>query len=103
MSMADKHKKLPTTIVMTVNREPLMKGKAQYSWPPRTNLFRLTAFENASIIYFATKQTSLMRRPTVLSHPLQWVFPAVGHCNKGGHYILGYFLAGKAPSSLFWS
>ncbi len=33
-------------------REPLLKWKAQYSWPPCTNWFRSIAFEIAKIIYF---------------------------------------------------
>ncbi len=51
-------------------RETLLKGKAQYSWPPCTNLFRLVF-----IIYFLTKQATLKRRSTVLSLPFQLVFP----------------------------
>jgi len=31
-------------------REPLMKGKAPYNWPPYTNSLRLAAFDNANII-----------------------------------------------------
>ncbi len=57
------------------NREPLLKGKAQYSWPPRINSFRLAAFDIENIIYFLTKQASLMRMSTVLSLSLQLVFP----------------------------
>jgi hypothetical protein len=36
---------------------------------------RLTAFENANIIYFYTKQATLKRRSNVISLPLQLVFP----------------------------
>ncbi len=53
---------------------PLLKGKAQYSWPPCTNKFRTDTFDNANIIYFSTKQATLMRRSTVLSLPLQKEF-----------------------------
>jgi hypothetical protein len=49
----------------------------QYSWPPCTNLFRSAAFDIANIIYFFTKQATLMRRSTVLNLPLQLVFPAI--------------------------
>ncbi len=33
-------------------REHLLKRKAQYSWPPCTDLYRSTAYNNANIIYF---------------------------------------------------
>ncbi len=36
-------------------RETLLKGKAQCSWPPRTNYFRSASFEIENIVYFATK------------------------------------------------
>jgi hypothetical protein len=42
-----------------------------------TNEFRPTAFNNAIIIYFFTKQATLMRRSTVRRFPLQLVFPAL--------------------------
>jgi len=35
-----------------LNRERLLKEKAQYSWPHRTNYFRSIAFDIANIIYF---------------------------------------------------
>ncbi len=38
-----------------------------------------TAFDNANIIYFITKQATLMRRSSVLSRPLQLVFPGTAH------------------------
>jgi len=41
-------------------------------------LFRAAAFDIANIIYFFSKQAALMRRPTVLSLPLQLVFPDIG-------------------------
>jgi len=49
--------------------EPLLKGKAQYSWPPCINQFRLVSFNIANIIYAFTKQGTLVRRSTVLSLP----------------------------------
>jgi hypothetical protein len=47
-------------------RESLAKGKAYYSSPPCTNSPRLAVFDNANIIYLFTKQTTLVRRLTVL-------------------------------------
>jgi hypothetical protein len=38
-------------------------------------LFRLDTFDNATFFYFLTKQATLMRSSTVLSLPLQLVFP----------------------------
>jgi hypothetical protein len=55
-------------------REPLLKGKTQYNWPPYTNKFRLAAFAIENIIYFLTKRATLMRRSAVLSLPLKLVF-----------------------------
>ncbi len=55
----------------------LLKGKTQYSWPPCTNQFRLAALDIGKIIYIFTKQATLTRRSTVLSFPLQLVFPAL--------------------------
>ncbi len=43
---------------MDANREPLLKGKVQYSWPPYTNYFRSASFDNSNIIYFFTKQAT---------------------------------------------
>jgi len=40
-------------------REPLLKGKVQYSWPPSTNSFRSAAFDLANIIHIFTKQATL--------------------------------------------
>jgi hypothetical protein len=40
-------------------REPLLKSKAQYSWPSYTNYFRLAAFDTENIIYFFSEQTTL--------------------------------------------
>ena len=50
----------------------LTKGKALYSWPPCT-------FDTANIIYFFTNLATLVRRSTVLSLPLQLVFPGLGY------------------------
>ncbi len=33
----------------------MLRGKAQYSWPLHTNLFRLAAFDTENIIYFFYK------------------------------------------------
>jgi hypothetical protein len=35
----------------TFTREPSLKGKAQYSWPPCTNLFGSASFDISNIIY----------------------------------------------------
>ncbi len=65
--------------VIGYGREPLLKGMAQYSSPPCTNWFKSAAFDIANIIYFLTKQDTLMRWSTVLSLPLQLVvFPGGG-------------------------
>jgi hypothetical protein len=53
------------------SREALLKGKAQHSWPPCTNKFRLTSFDIANIIYFFTIQAILMRGSTIQSLSLQ--------------------------------
>ncbi len=53
-----------------IGKEPLlMKGSEQL-----TSLSGSAAFETASISYVFTKQATSMRRPTVLSFPLQLVF-----------------------------
>jgi hypothetical protein len=52
-----------------LSREPLLKGKIQYSWPPRANKFRPVTFDNANTIYFFTTQGTLMRRSTVTYEP----------------------------------
>jgi hypothetical protein len=33
-------------------KEPLLKGKSQYIWPPCTNLFRSAAFDIENVISF---------------------------------------------------
>ncbi len=44
---------------------------------PCTNKFKSFDFKIANITYFLTKQATLMRRSTVLSLPLQLVFPGL--------------------------
>jgi hypothetical protein len=44
-----------------------------------TSLDKLAAFDIANIIYFFTKQVTLMRRSTIISLPLQLVFPVYIH------------------------
>jgi len=56
-------------------RECLLKGKAQYNRPPSTNYFISDDFDIANIIYFLLNKLHLTRRSTVLSLPLQLVFP----------------------------
>jgi hypothetical protein len=59
----------------SVIREPFLKGKAQYLWPPSTSKFRSAPYTLKNLIIYCTKQATLMRRSTVLSLPLQSVFP----------------------------
>jgi hypothetical protein len=40
-------------------REPLLKGKAQNSFPPATNKLRSADFDHANIIYFFYKASYL--------------------------------------------
>jgi len=56
-------------------RESLLKGTTQCCWPPCTKQFGSTSFDIANMIYFYTKQATLMMRSTVLSLPLQLMFP----------------------------
>ncbi len=70
---------------MGPSREPLLKGKAQYSSPPCTSS---APFDNTNIIHFFTKQATLLRRSIVLSLPLQLVFP-------GPRYVLQLKLSEK--------
>ncbi len=39
--------------------EPLLKGKAQYGWPPCANYFRSATFNIENIIYLFYKTNSL--------------------------------------------
>ncbi len=72
----------------TWGRETLQKGKALYSWPPHTNYFRSAAFENANIIYFLTKQATLMRRSAVLKPSSSVSVPCLRHdCQNGRWWI----------------
>ncbi len=48
------------SLVSFFTKEPLLKGKAQYSWPPCTNLFRFVSFEFACIIYSFAKQVTFV-------------------------------------------
>jgi len=54
-----------------MSREPFLKVKAQYSWPPCTNLF-ISSIDIANIIYILLNMlgATLMRRSTVLSLPI---------------------------------
>jgi hypothetical protein len=74
---------------MGSSREALLNGKAQYSRPPCTNLFRSAAFENENITYYLTKQATLMRRSIVLIPPLQLVF--LGSSQSGSAENLNFF------------
>ncbi len=51
---------------------------------------RGTAFDNANILYFIKKQATLIRRSSVLSRPLQLVFPGTAHlCVIPNRLIVG--------------
>ncbi len=50
--------------------------KAQYNSPPCSHQFRSAALDIPNIIYFYTKQATLMRRSTIVSLPLKSVFPS---------------------------
>jgi hypothetical protein len=56
------------------SRESLQKGKDQYGIPPCTNQYRSAAFYNETVFLIFTKQTILIRRPTVLNLPFQLGF-----------------------------
>ncbi len=51
-----------------------MKGKAQYSWAPCTKGFRSATINSGNIIYFFTKESTVMRRSTVQSLSPKLVF-----------------------------
>jgi hypothetical protein len=59
--------KLPTNQTKSQGREPLLKGKDQYRWPPCTKEFRSAAFYIENLFFLFTKQPILMRRSIVLS------------------------------------
>ncbi len=69
---------LAKTKAISIVREVLLKGKAQYSWPPSTNLDQLL-FILKILFTFFTKQA------TLVSLPSQLVFPGLvftSFCNK---------------------
>jgi hypothetical protein len=66
---------VPTATTKT--RESLLKGKAQYGWPPCINKFRSAHFHVERIIYNCCKTSYLMRRSTVLSLPIRLMFSTV--------------------------
>ncbi len=47
----------PVTFDYRRSREVLLKGTAQYSWPPCTNQFRTALFNNENIIYQCYKRS----------------------------------------------
>ncbi len=55
--------------------EHLQQRMAQYRWPPWTNYFIWAVHARAKSMNVLTKQATLMRRWTVLSLPLQCLFP----------------------------
>jgi hypothetical protein len=64
---------MPSVIMLSV---VMMNVVSPYYWPPCTSYFRLTSFSIENIIYFFTKQATLMMRSTVLSLPPQLVSDA---------------------------
>ncbi len=58
------------------SRKVSLKGKAPYSWPPWNDKFRSGPFYIENLIYFFTKQLTLLRRSILLSLPSKLVFPA---------------------------
>ncbi len=51
----------PDLLEITQNREPLLKGKDLYNWPPCTNYLWLAAFNTEAIVLFFNKTTYLNR------------------------------------------
>jgi hypothetical protein len=49
---------------LMIRQRTLSKNWAQYSWPPCTNKFRSAPFGIVNILYFLTKQATLMWRST---------------------------------------
>ncbi len=80
-----------------ISREPLSKAKAQYSWPSCIVQLRSVPFENANILYYFTKPSSLMRRSTVVSLPLQLVFRAISITQ-----LLKFVLTTHSWEVLYW-
>jgi hypothetical protein len=62
-------------IFNTTAREPLLKGKAQYSWPPCIYKFISAAFDTENFIYYFTKQVTLTRRATFTYRSPPPMFP----------------------------
>jgi hypothetical protein len=62
-------------IIIILSGNPHWRGRLSTVWPPCTNQFRSAPFDIENIIYFLTKNAALLRRSTVLSLPLQLVFP----------------------------
>jgi hypothetical protein len=56
--------------------ETSLKGKAEYNWPPCTNLF--------------TQLVTIIRRSAVLSLPLQLVFPDLTHSDQFKIIVLDF-------------
>ncbi len=83
-------------LFISSTREVLLKGKAQYSWPPCTKWFNQLLFILQILFTFFTKQATLMRRSTVLSLPPQLVFPASAFITT--HFYPSLMFAGKAGS-----
>jgi len=53
------HQQSSVGVIELCFREPLLMGKAQYSWHPCTDWFKSAAFENANITHFFTKTSYL--------------------------------------------
>ncbi len=60
---------------MGFTREPLLKGKAQYSWPTSTYYLIIEAFDIANIFYFMYKTNYPNEEVMKQSLPLQLEFP----------------------------
>ncbi len=59
--------------ILGLHQGTLTEGKAQYGWPPCANKLH---FIMKILFTWVSKQVALMRRSSVLSLPLQLVFPA---------------------------
>jgi hypothetical protein len=70
--------KLITTLIGLV-KETLLKGKAQYSWPPCTNLFRSAPFYIENIIYIFNKTSYLNEEVNCTKPSPQLAFPGLVH------------------------
>jgi len=67
MAVSNKHSSL-LSYRITYGREPLVKGKAQYSWPLCTNKFRSAALDIENIIYLCYK-TSYLNEEVCCTEP----------------------------------